>query len=538
MPVIYYFRCTFLLKGSAFDILLPNTFVPTAKSDRNAIETRGGYDMNQKTKRRNVTIALMVATFLAAIEGTIVSTAMPTIVSDLGGIKLISWVFAAYLLTSAITTPIYGKLADLYGRKIIFTIGTTIFLIGSMMSGAAHTMTELICFRALQGIGAGAVLPTTFTIIGDIYSFEERAKIQGLFSAIWGISGILGPLAGGSLVDNISWRWIFYFNLPFGIASIIMIWIFLQENFEKKKKHIDYLGAITFTIGMASLLYAFISAGSIYPWNSWKIIGLLVIAAIALIAFIWIEAKSPEPMLPLKLFRIREISVSNLASFLISVILIGITTYLPMWMQGIFGVGATNSGLTLTPMSIGWPIGATIAGRLMLKLGSRNTSTMGLVFLIIGSTGLAMATIHTPHWFFVAAMLAVGFGFGFSMTSFTVSVQSAVGWNMRGAATASNTFVRTLGQTVGVAILGTLFNNSIASYMTSHASGANNIDMNKLLNPETARHIPESMLLMMRKGLISGLHSIYLVLLFVAAAGLIVVFFLPKKQQQIQKKAS
>lgn len=495
-----------------------------------------------QTNRLNVTIAMMVATFLAAIEVTIVSTAMPRIVSDLGGIKLISWVFAIYLLTTAVTTPIYGKLSDLFGRKIIFTIGTVLFLIGSMLSGLSQSMEQLILFRALQGLGAGAVLPVTFTIIGDMYSFEERAKIQGFFSGVWGVAGIIGPLVGGFFVDTLSWRWIFYINVPVGLVSIVLVWIYLHESFEKKKKHIDYWGALTFTIGMTSLLYALLSGGQTYAWDSAEIIGLFAITAISLILFFYIEARSPEPMLPLQLFKSRVIVIANLAGFFTSAILIGLNAYLPLWIQGILGQGATNSGLTLTPMSIGWPLGAILGGRLMLKIGSRMTNLIGMIALVAGSLWLSTVSLTTPQWIFVLIMLVVGFGFGFSVTVLSVVVQSAVDWSMRGAATSSNAFVRTLGQTLGIAVMGTFFNNVITDYLVSHAKGTaisyKKEDMNKLLNPDYAKNLPADVLALMREALSFALHHIYIVLAVISVLSLFVAFWLPDQKRDTRSSAS
>ncbi|WP_047153974.1 MDR family MFS transporter [Aneurinibacillus tyrosinisolvens] len=484
----------------------------------------------KKINRRTVTVAMMVATVLAAIESTIVSTAMPTIVSELGGLQLISWVVAVYLLTSAVTTPIYGKLADLFGRKIIFTVGAILFLLGSMLSGMAHSMTELIWFRAFQGIGAGAILPITFTIIGDIYTHEERAKIQGVFSGIWGISGILGPLAGGFLVDYVSWRWIFYINIPFGIVAIIMLWTSLHETVEKKRKYVDYPGVLSFTIGMTALLYALLTGGTQYSWSSNTIISLFLLSAISLCLFLYIQTKSPDPMLPLSLFRIRVIAISNLAGFLVSAILIAITVYLPLWIQGVYGQGATNSGLTLIPLSIGWPIGAAVGGRIMVKLGGKMTSCMGTSALFIGSLVLGFIGNDTPHWVLTSAMFVMGLGFGFAITTFTVSVQSAVSWQLRGAATASSTFLRTLGQTVGIAVFGTLFNHKIAEYLSAHQNVLKQgMDMNKLFNPHLSRNISEKALEVMREAIAVGLHQIFLLVLGLSIIGLVVCMALPRK---------
>ncbi|WCK55662.1 MDR family MFS transporter [Aneurinibacillus sp. Ricciae_BoGa-3] len=491
--------------------------------------------MQGKTNRRNVTIAMMVATFLAAIEVTIVSTAMPRIVSDLGGIKLISWVFAVYLLTTSVTTPIYGKLSDLFGRKIIFAIGTILFLVGSMLCGLSQSMQQLIWFRAIQGIGAGAVLPATFTIIGDIYSFEERAKIQGFFSSIWGIAGIVGPLVGGFFVDQISWHWIFYINVPFGVIALIMVWINLDEKFEKKKNHIDYAGAAAFTIATTSLLYALLTGGQQFAWSSSFILGLFALVVIFGALFVWIEAKSPEPMLPLSLFKIRIISISNIASFLVSALLIAINAYIPMWVQGVYGEGATNSGLIMAPMSIGWPLGAVLSGRLLLRLGARTTSLLGTIILLLSSVWLAFISPSMPHVMIVIIMFVSGLGFGLATTVFTVVVQSAVDWNLRGAATASNSFVRTLGQTFGIAVFGTIFNSSMAKFMSAHIhgnAGSQSQDMNQLLNPENVQHMPKALLELMRTGLASSLQTIFYGLIFIAIAALLVVLFLARQGKQ------
>ncbi|MBA4543418.1 MULTISPECIES: MDR family MFS transporter [Thermoactinomyces] len=487
-----------------------------------------------QTNRKQVTIAMLIATFLAAIEVTIVSTAMPRIASELGGLQFISWVFAAYLLTSTVTTPIFGKLADLYGRKVVFTVGAALFLLGSMLSGLSSSMHQLIWFRALQGLGAGGIMPTTFTIIGDIFPYEQRAKVQGWFSSIWGLSGLVGPLVGGFLVDYVSWRWIFYINLPFGLVSVIMLWIFLREEGDSRERKIDYLGVLTFSIAVASILFALSTGGTVYSWGSAIIIGLFLVGILFLLIFIWVEFKAEEPMLPLELFKIPSILVSNLAALLSSGILIALNVYLPLWVQGVHGRGATGSGLTLLPMSIGWPIGATLGGRLMLKVGPRKTAVLGLILILAGNVSLAFISQTTPDWVLSVIMLIIGFGFGFSMTVYTVIVQSSVGWNLRGAATASNTFLRSLGQTIGVAVFGTLFNHYMKVFMMGHAEVKNiNVsDLNRLLDPHNIGQIPSSVMKTMREALVYGLHHIFLILVGIAVLALLFVFRLPSSKPE------
>lgn len=409
-----------------------------------------------------VTIAMLVSILLVALDTTIVTTAMPHIVQQLSGLNLLSWVFAIYLLTSSVTTPIYGKLADLFGRKIVFIFGVTLFVVGSMVSGMAQTMQQLILFRGFQGLGAGAVMPLTFTIIADLYPGEERAKMQGVFSSVWGIAGLLGPLVGGLFVDHLSWRWIFYINVPIGIIAIFLVLSFLHETMiEKTKKTIDYWGAALFTISMGSLLFALMSGGQLYAWDSVEIISLFIVAVVFLIAFLVVENKAKEPMLPLSLFRIPVIAVSNAVGFVASGVLIGVNVYLPIWIQTLLGHSATSSGLTLMPMSFAWPLASTLAGRLMYRIGSKTTAVFGAVLIVAGSAWLLLVRTGSPYWYFVGVMIVIGFGMGCSFTPLTVLVQSAVGWNLRGAATASNTFSRSLGQTVGVAVFGTVFNNTL-----------------------------------------------------------------------------
>lgn len=425
--------------------------------------------MNADQTRKKVTIALFVATFLAAIEGTIVSTAMPSITGELQGIQQYSWIISIYLLATVITTPVYGKLSDLYGRKKIFIIGALIFLAGSMLSGIAQSMNQLILFRALQGLGAGALTTIPYTIIGDLYSFEKRAKVQGWMSSIWGIAGISGPLVGGLLVDYVSWRAIFYMNLPFGIVAIYLLSTSLKETLEKKKRHIDYPGIITFTIAMFSFLYAMtllrdMESGTISSWT----IGLLFgIAVIFFIVFARIERRSPEPIIPFQLFKNPIISMANLSSFLLCVINVVVIFYLPLWIQGVYGKPATYSGLAMIPLSIAWPLGSILAGNWIAKKGFRYISVAGASFLLVSSIGFAFMTASTSIALFLTYTFLAGLSFGLSLTSITVAVSSSVGWELRGSAVASNNFIRTLGQTIGITVFGLLLHTGQADMIDS-----------------------------------------------------------------------
>ncbi|KUO96802.1 MDR family MFS transporter [Ferroacidibacillus organovorans] len=485
----------------------------------------------RSTNRQSVTIAVMVATFLTAMDNTVVSTAMPTIVSDLGGIQLMSWVFAVYVLTTAATTPLFGKLSDLYGRKLVFTIGTTLFLVGSALSGASQTMVELILFRAFQGIGAGAVFPITLTIIGDLYQGEARARIQGLFSAVWGISGVVGPLIGGFFVDVLSWRWIFYINIPIGVASMILLWTFLHEKFEKKNHRIDILGALLFLVGISSLLFAILSGGQTIAWNSPVLLGLLAVSAVSLALFLFVESRAIEPMLPLSLFQLPGIAVANLASLFGSAVLIAMSVYIPLFVQGIMGQSATSAGLTLTPMSIGWPLGAAVGGRIMFRIGPRSTSVLGAFLLVLGCAWLTLLPIGTSQWPFLLIMVIVGFGFGFAFTAFTILVQSAVDWTMRGTSTGTNQFMRNIGQTLGIAFFGLLLNDTVAQKLMNKAlirvtHGSAGM-LGRLLDPAVASHFPPSFVQMMRAVLYDGLHAVFITVIAVSIIMFLLTLFLP-----------
>lgn len=408
---------------------------------------------NSETNKKMVVISLLIATFLTAIEGTIVSTAMPKIVEDLGGSHLYTWVISIYLLATVISTPIFGKLADLYGRKKMFTIGVIIFLIGSMLSGFSQTMQQLVIFRLIQGIGAGALTTIPFTIIGDVFSFEHRAKIQGLISSVWGIAGIIGPLAGGFIVDQITWHWIFFLNLPFGIISFMLLSVSLHEHVEKKKQIIDYAGIFTFTVSMSSFLYALTLLKQEKHVTS-VILTLFIIALVSICLFIYIEAKGKEPMLPLSLFRIKSIMVANVVGFLLGFILVAVTFYIPLWVQGVNNLNATLSGVMLMPMSLTWPIGAFLTGKLLAKTSIGRLAVIGIAINAAGCIGLVFFQANTTMAAMMVATAILGFGFGLAFTVFTVIVQSAVDWKLRGAAVGSNNLMRNLGQAIGIAVSG------------------------------------------------------------------------------------
>src|SRR5207253_462462 len=373
--------------------------------------------MTKKTKII-VTIALMLGMSLAALDTTIVGTALPSIVGKLGGITLYSWVFSAYLLTSTSTVAVYGKLADLFGRKPLFLFGTAVFLIGSMASGAAQSMEQLILFRAIQGLGAGAVLPIVLTIIGDIFALEERAKVQGLFSGVWGVSSIIGPALGGVIVDHFSWRWVFYINLPFGLLSAFLLIVSLKEHVERKKHSIDYVGSLLLTVGIVALLFALLQGGVTWAWISLPSLGLFILAIVLLVLFLFQEARASEPILPLTLFTNRIITISSIGGVILGVVMFGITSYVPLFVQGVKGGTATSAGITLGPLLLAWPIAATLSSKLIIRAGYRLTAGLGAFLVVIGVGMVTLFQVNTGLPFIVVAMLVIGSGLGLMSTAF------------------------------------------------------------------------------------------------------------------------
>lgn len=488
--------------------------------------------MGKILKRSYILTGLLLSTFLAAIEGTVIGPAGPRIVGELGGVELLSWVFTAYLLTMAVATPIFGKISDLYGRKLVFVVGSILFLAGSMLSGLAQSMEQLILFRAIQGIGAGGLTPVTFTIIGDIYSIEERAKVQAWISSVWGISSLVGPLLGGYFVDSLNWRWVFGFNVPFGLLSLFFIMKYFKEDIEKRHVKIDIWGAVTFTVGVTALLFGLATGGGQFAWNSPILIGIMVVAVISLIVFIIVEKNAKEPLVPLKLFRIRDIAYSNLASLVASALLIGLTSYLPLWVQGVLGKNATMSGLVLAPMSISWLLGSVLGSRWIITKGSRYTSLIGMIIIALGAVGMAFMSEGMPIFILLIFNALYGIGFGFSFSVFTVIAQSSVGYDLRGASNALNTFVKSIGQTIGVTAFGTLINLQISARTASTAASGVEVtqdDINNLLSPEKMHLLPPELWNELKHVLGGSLHVLFIVMGVLAVIGVVTVIGLRNK---------
>lgn len=410
------------------------------------------------TRRHLVIAAVMASMFMIAIEATIVSTAMPQIAAQLGGLHLYSWVFSSFLLTQTATTVIFGKLSDLYGRKPVLLAGIALFIVGSIFCGFATSIPVMIAFRFLQGVGAGAIQPVGLTVVGDLYAAHERGKVQGFLASIWAISAVLGPLAGGLIVQHVSWAWIFWINVPVGLAAAAGFARFLHEGVRHERKPLDVLGAAIFTAAIATLMTGLSAVGT----NGREAELLFACFAVLALLFVFQERRAADPMIAFGLWSRRHLAAANGAALLASMALMGLTTFLPMYVQGVMGRSALVAGFTLTMMVVGWPLGATLAARTFPRFGLRPILFLGALLIPVGA--LSFVTL-TPQSSPVAAGLGsavMGLGMGLLSTASIVLIQDLVTWSQRGSATASNVFARNLGSTLGAAALGAVLNIGLA----------------------------------------------------------------------------
>lgn len=468
---------------------------------------------------RPLVLTAAIATILiSSIEGTIVATVMPRIVGELGGFDLFSWVFTAYLLTQAVTIPIYGRLADIFGRKRTLLTAIGLFLVGSILCGSARSMLALVGFRIVQGTGAGGLLPVAQTVVGDLYTPVERARIQGYLSSVWAVGSILGPLIGSFLIAYTIWPMVFWVNVPIGAIAAVMLTLWLHENLQQRRHRIDYPGSILMVAGTGLLMIALVQA----PHMARSAFGLLLVAALLILAlFVLHERRTPEPMLPLPLLRNRVIAAANLACFALGAIIIGATAFLSLYVQGVMGRSAITAGLVLMTPSVSWPIGSSFGGWMMLRSSYRATAALGALPLLIGA--VMMIALHPgvgmlPAW--IAAAF-VGIGMGLTNNTFTVAIQGNVAWTQRGIATSTMSFARIVGQSIGAALFGGTINAELAK---QHAPES---IVDRIMDPALRQTLAARDLAPLTRAIAEGLHNVYVITAVLVVMVLAMAMVLP-----------
>ncbi len=481
--------------------------------------------------RRWVLLALMCTMMLAAMDSTIVATAIPQIVGDLGGFSLFSWVFSIYLLAQTVTIPVYGKLADIFGRKIVLITGTIVFLVGSTACAMAWDMTALVWFRGLQGLGAGAVMATVATLAGDLYSVRERAAIQGWLSSVWGVAAILGPVLGGAFADYVSWRWIFLINLPIGLAALVLLGMFLHERFQPRAHRIDYAGATLILFAIGLLILGLLQGGQAWAWSSPESLAIFSVAAVLLAVLVRVERRAEEPMIPGWLWRWRVTAGANLATAGIGLVMMAPNAYLPTFAQSVLGHGAIESGLILASMSLGWPVASSLSGRFYMRIGFRQTGLLGAGMVIAAMTGFVFMPHPASTAMVVADTVLLGAGFGFLSTPLLVGVQSAVGWEQRGVVTGANMFSRYLGASLGAALMGAIFNAGLQAHLArppGELGAALPEDINGVIHALQQADLPADALAYLKLAIESSTTHLYVAGLVVSLLMLLAVLMIPR----------
>jgi EmrB/QacA subfamily drug resistance transporter len=471
--------------------------------------------------KRLLILGMMLTMMLIAMDSTIVATAVPTIVKDLGGFGLFPWLFSIYLLAQVITVPVFGKFGDVLGRRPILFIGCALFLGGSVLSGAAWSMVTLIVFRAVQGLGAGALLTMTTTVAADSFSLKERARVQGYVSSVWGVAAVAGPVLGGLFVDYATWRWIFYVNVPIGLAAMVLVARQLHEKVERKPHVVDIAGVVTLTAGAGLLLFAILQGGVAWSWSSPVSIVLLTLGAAIVVSFALIERRAVDPILPPWVFRRRLLLGANLATLMLGAVVIGLSSYLPTFAQAVLGTSPLVSGLALGAMSIGWPLAAAVSGSVYLSIGFRNTAFIGVAVVTAASIGLVALPATAPVLLLTGCAFVMGVGMGFSMTPVLVGAQSSVDWNQRGVVTGSVVFMRSIGSAFGAALYGSIVNSEYGTWVR-HAPTAlagkipTALNSASLILTGNAPGEP-AVVSYLRHGLYTGVHDAFWATVLVAA---------------------
>ena len=479
-------------------------------------------------RRSLITAAALLGMFLAAMDQTVVGTAMPTIIKALGGLALYSWVFAAYQLAFVTTTPIFGRVADLYGRKRIYLAGILGFIFTSMLCGLSRSMDQLVLFRLLQGIGGGAVLPIALTIIADLYPVEQRLRIQGIFSGVWGLAAIVGPLLGGFFSDHVSWRWIFFINVPVGLLTAAIIVAAFDDPAAAREGRIDYAGISLLTGAAVALLLLLLWGGQAFPWRSLPAAGLAGLCAALIAVFIQVEARVPHPFFPFSLFADRVVTVGAVSGFLLGASMFSAVVYIPLFAQGVIGTSATTAGAVLIPFMVCWTLASIVAGRLALRLGYRPVTATGMLILVTGFFLLTLLDAQASIRQVVTTMIVLGSGMGLTASTFMIAMQNAVPRPLRGLVTSVSIFTRNIGSAIGVSLQGAVLVGVLTSRMRA-LGGAANLGMPRIADPQAALDPGVQVRFTsagheaFRQALTLALHSIFLLGLVLVALGLALV---------------
>lgn len=472
-----------------------------------------------------VTIGIMLSLFLASMESTVVATAMPTIVGQLGGLEHYSWVFSAYMLASTTTVPLYGKLSDLYGRRKLYVLAMALFLIGSILCGQAGTMTQLIFARALQGLGAGGIMPLAFILIGEMFSLEQRAKMQGFFSGVWGVSSIVGPLLGGFIVDKLSWHWVFLVNLPPGLLAAALVALAWRDQARgHARPAVDYAGAALLTASVVALLLGLTFDSS----ASWTLIAASIILFILLLR---VESRAADPILPMPLFRERLFATATSHGVLSGWAMFGSVSFIPLFVQSALGTTATQAGITVTPMLLGWVTASVIGTRLLLRVGYRRLAITGTSLLALGAFLMSRVDAGTSRALVMTFVALMGIGMGFSIPPFLIAVQTTVQRRQLGIATSTIQFSRSIGGTLGVSVMGAALSARLASNLS--ASGLDPNLVSQLLEPLPGAEavIDQSA----RIAIADAISLVFLIAFIAAALALTATFFTPRRELSERK---